>query len=109
MAKTAEAAVANAPDWTFLTNHGHVLLCIADDPEIRVRDVAVRVGITERAAQRIVADLIAEEYLTATRVGRRNQYRVNSKKHLRHPLERESEIGVLLRLIRKAKSSARAS
>jgi hypothetical protein len=92
-----------APGWTFLTNHGHVLLCIAEDPEIRVRDIAARVGITERAAQRIVADLIEEEYLTATRVGRRNHYRVNATKHLRHPLERESEIGVLLRLIRRSR------
>ena len=72
------------PSWTFLTNHAHVLLCIARDPGIRVRDLAQRVGVTERAAQRIVADLIAAEYLERTRDGRRNRYHVRADLPLRH-------------------------
>src|SRR5207247_1242308 len=63
--------------WTFLTNHAQVLLCLSGDPEIRLRDVAERVGITERACQRIVADLVATGYVTASRVGRRNHYTVD--------------------------------
>lgn len=64
-------------NWTFLTNHTHVLLCITRDPTIRLRDVATMVGITERAAQSIVADLVGEGYLTRSRVGRRNVYDVH--------------------------------
>ncbi len=82
--------------WTFLTNHAHVLNCIAADPDIRLRDVAVRVGITERAAQLIVADLVDAGYLTRTRVGRRNHYQIHPNIPLRHPIERNHEIGALL-------------
>jgi hypothetical protein len=82
--------------WTFLTNHAHVLVCIAEEPDIRGRDIAVRVGITERAAQAIVADLVAEGYVTRTREGRRNRYAVNPGAPLRHPLERDHSIGELL-------------
>lgn len=85
--------------WTFLTNHAHILLCISNDPTIRLREVAERVGITERAAQRIVADLVHEGYLTRARVGRRNQYEVNSHLPFRHPLENTNEIGALLGLL----------
>lgn len=85
--------------WTFLTNHAHVLLCISEDPGIRLRDVSQRVGITERAAQRIVADLVDEGYLTRTRVGRRNQYEVHQELHFRHPIENKSQIGALLGLL----------
>ncbi len=85
--------------WTFLTNHGHVLVCIASDPEMLLKDVAGKVGITERAAQRIAADLIAEGYLTATKVGRRNRYTVNGDLPFRHPLERSSAVGSLLSLL----------
>ncbi len=85
--------------WTFLTNYGHVLLCIAADPEIRMRDVAAKVGITERATQRIVADLLSEGYLSSQKKGRRNCYRVNSALPLRHPVERHNEIGKLLLLV----------
>ncbi len=94
--------------WTFLTNYGHVLLCIAADPEARLRDVAERVGITERAAQRIVADLIEEGYLESNKVGRRNQYRVNLTLPMRHPIEEHSQVATLLSLIQPAKSRARA-
>ena len=89
----------SSPRWTFLTNHSHVLLCIADDPDIRLRDVAGRVGITERAAQRIVAELEEAGYLSHERVGRRNRYEVHSSLPLRHPLEDHLEIGALLRVL----------
>lgn len=74
--------------WTFLTNHAHVLLCIAEDPGVRLRDVALKVGITERATQRIVADLVEDGYITRTRVGRRNYYELHPDAPLRRwPLE----------------------
>lgn len=86
--------------WTFLTNHAHVLLCVARDPEIRLRDVAEKVGITERAAQRIVADLESEGYITTERVGRRNHYVVHADVPLRHPIEQHRTVGVLLKLLK---------
>lgn len=89
----------DVPDWTFLTNHAHVLLCIARDPGARIRDVAARVGITERAAQRILADLTATGYLTATREGRRNRYQLNPTLPLRHPLEGGHQIGEILAVL----------
>jgi DNA-binding MarR family transcriptional regulator len=85
--------------WTFLTNHSHVLLCIAADPDVRLRDVAEKVGITERAAQRIVAELEAAGYLSHVRVGRRNHYEVHADQPLRHPLEDHLAIGALLRVL----------
>ena len=87
------------PRWTFLTNHGHVLVCIAGDPGIRGRDIAARVGITERAAQAIVADLVAESYVKRTRVGRRNHYEINKDRPLRHPVEQPHSVGELLDLV----------
>jgi hypothetical protein len=91
-----EPAADNQPTWVFLTNHAHVLLCIARDPDSRTRDIAARVEITERAAQRIVSELIAEGYLTRTKIGRRNRYEINRRGHLRHPVFRDLEIGPLL-------------
>ncbi len=85
--------------WTFLTNHAHVLLCIAADPGARLRDVAARVGITERAAQSIVADLVTAGYLTRERVGRRNHYEIHPARPLRHPIERHHDVGELLALL----------
>lgn len=85
--------------WTFLTNHSHILLCIAEDPDIRLRDIADRVGITERAAQRIVAELEEAGYVSHERVGRRNRYEVNTDLPLRHPLEDHLAIGALLRVL----------
>ena len=84
--------------WTFLTNHAHVLLAVARDPTARLRDVADTIGITERAAQAIVADLEAAGYLTRERVGRRNHYTVNRAGHFRHPAEAQQRIGDLLDL-----------
>lgn len=92
-------AMSGQNSWTFLTNHSHVLLCIADDPDVRLRDVAQKVGITERAAQRIVAELEAAGYLSHERVGRRNRYEVHANLPLRHPLEDHLEIGALLRVL----------
>ncbi len=83
----------------FLTNHAHVLICIAGDPGIRGRDIAERVGITERAAQGIIADLVRAGYVTRTRVGRRNRYDINPGLPLRHPLQQTHAIGELLGLL----------
>ncbi len=88
------------PTWTFLTSHAHVLLCIARDPVIRLRDLAEQVGITERAAQRIVTDLVNEGYLERQRVGRRNRYVVHPELPLRHPIEDGHTLGTLLNLLR---------
>jgi len=86
-------------DWTFLTNHAHVLLCVARDPGVRLRDVAAAVGITERAAQRIVADLVEAGYLERSREGRRNRYELDPGLPLRHPLERNHTIGELIAVL----------
>jgi DNA-binding MarR family transcriptional regulator len=91
--------------WTFLTNHAQVLLCIATDPDIRLRDIAVTVGITERAAQRIVADLAEAGFLQRERHGRRNRYLINEKTEMRHPAQEGYEIGELLHLLRQVRSS----
>jgi predicted transcriptional regulator len=86
--------------WRFLSNHTQVLLCLQSDPNARFRDIAQRVGITERAAQRIVADLIESGYVESERVGRRNHYRINTDTAMRHPAQEGHEIGQLLKLLR---------
>ena len=96
-------AADEKPGWTFLTNHSHVLLCIAADPGIRGRDIADRVGITERSAQSIIADLVEGGYLTREKVGRRNQYQVHPDLPLRHPIERDHQVAELLRLVKSPK------
>jgi DNA-binding MarR family transcriptional regulator len=88
-----------AAGWTFLTNHAHVLFCIAQDPEVRLRDVAARVGITERAVQRIVTDLQAGGYLSISKDGRRNRYNVHYEQPLRHPIERHRTVASLIELV----------
>ena len=85
--------------WTFLTNHLHVLSCLARDPELRIRDVADLVGITERGAVQILSQLEASGYLTKTRVGRRNHYTVHGELPLRHPLQDGQQVGELLRVL----------
>ncbi|HEX2085647.1 MAG TPA: helix-turn-helix domain-containing protein [Solirubrobacteraceae bacterium] len=85
-----------ASHWTFLTNHAQVLLVIARNPSARMRDIAEAVGITERATQRIVGDLVTEGYVARRRVGRRNEYVVNADARLRHPLGRDHEVGEIL-------------
>jgi DNA-binding IclR family transcriptional regulator len=82
--------------WTFLTNHAQVLLCLAETPDIRLRDVAERVGITERATQRIVSELVEAGYVETTRVGRRNTYTVDRDHAMRHSAQLGYEIGTLL-------------
>jgi predicted transcriptional regulator len=93
--------------WVFLTNHANVLLCVARDPEARARDIAERVGITERAAQRILSDLLAEGYVSKIKVGRRNRYTVNPRGHLRHPNFRELEIGPLIEMLQRERGVTR--
>lgn len=90
-----------AAPWTFLTNHAHVLLCIAAEPESLLRDVAAQVGITERAVQRIVAELEADGYLIRHRAGRRNNYTIRADLPLRHPIERHQRVSALIALVRR--------
>lgn len=85
--------------WDFLTNHAHVLTCVAHDPGIRLRDVAAAVGITERAAHRIVSELVEEGYVLRERHGRRNRYQVVAELPMRHPLVQEREVGELLEVL----------
>lgn len=99
MAKPSDRALEEDANWTFLTNHSHVLLCLAQDSAARMRDVAERVGITERAVQRIVAELEAGGYLTRIREGRRNRYEVNGDLRLRHPVEGHRTLDALIELI----------
>ncbi len=87
-------------DWTFLSNHGHVLLCVAAVPDARIRDIAAAVGITERAAQRILADLVEAGYLERTLEGRRNRYALHPELPLRHPLEREHSVARMIDALR---------
>jgi hypothetical protein len=96
------------PRWTFLTNHAHVLICIANEDDVRGRDIAERVGITERAAQAIIADLVRDGYVRRTREGRRNRYTINTASPLRHPLEAEHSAGDLLAVLGKLATPARA-
>jgi DNA-binding MarR family transcriptional regulator len=93
-------ASENGSTWTFLTNHANVLIYVAEHPEVRGRDIADAVGITERAVQMIISDLEADGYLTRTRVGRRNRYRVHSALRMRHPLHRDHTIGDLIEAMR---------
>lgn len=85
--------------WTFLSNHSHVLVSLAAEPDIRVRDVAALVGITERAVQRIVTDLVEAGVLIRLREGRRNHYQIEREVSLRHPIEKHCTVGDLLTLI----------
>lgn len=87
------------PAWTFLSNHGHVLLCIARDANIRVREIAAAVGITERAVQRILGELEEAGVIARTRKGRRTHYAINDGLPLRHPIEAEHSVGELMRLV----------
>ena len=96
-------------DWTFFSNYGHVLVCLARNSGVRLRDVAVEVGITERAVQKIVRDLQEAGYLTVTKQGRCNRYRINKRKSLRHSLESHCTVGKLLALIAGPAGAAIAS
>ena len=86
-------------DWSFLTNHAQVLVCIAEDPGIRLREIGAEVGITERAAHRIVSELAEAGYVSRERDGRRNRYTVQLHLPLPDPVAREQKIGDLLGLL----------
>jgi DNA-binding MarR family transcriptional regulator len=86
----------SANGWTFLTNHTHVLVCLLRDPETRLRDVATQVGITERAVQRIIAELEQSQVIVREKDGRRNRYTINVQAPLRHPLEQGVTLAELL-------------
>lgn len=88
-----------AGEWTYLSNHGHVLICLARDPDVRMRDVADAVGITERAVQQIVHDLVSENYVEKEKLGRRNRYRVVRSARLRHELEADVSLGSFVDLV----------
>jgi DNA-binding transcriptional ArsR family regulator len=97
--KTAEA------NWTFLTNHSHVLICLAQDGDLRLRDVAQRVGITERAVHKIVTELEDAGFITREREGRRNHYEIHPDVHLRHPVEAHCTVRELLQVVNKKRAS----
>jgi DNA-binding MarR family transcriptional regulator len=86
--------------WTFLSNHGHVLVCIVRDPNVRVREIAQAVGVTERAVQRILSELEEAGVIVRTRQGRRTHYDVNERLPLRHPIEARHSVGELVRVVR---------
>jgi len=86
-------------NWTFLTNHSHVLLCLAKDNSMRIRDLATEVGITERAVQRILAELVEGEFLKKIKDGRRNVYKLQANKPLKHPVEEHKSVQDLINLI----------
>ncbi|MBP2061549.1 helix-turn-helix transcriptional regulator [Streptomyces iranensis] len=85
--------------WTFLTNHARVLAAIADDPNVRIRDIAAHCRLTERAVQKIIGDLEQDGYLSHTREGRTNTYRIEPGKVLRHPAEAGLPVASLLSLL----------
>ncbi|WP_408669428.1 MULTISPECIES: winged helix-turn-helix domain-containing protein [Kocuria] len=88
--------VAGRPPWTFLTNHGHVLLAVAQSQDVRVSEIAAQVGITTRATLTILKDLEDAGYLTRHRVGRRSHYTLDVHRHFRHPATAAHEVGELL-------------
>jgi len=91
--------LSGASHWTFLTNHAHVLLLLAREPDLRLRDVAEQVGITERAVARIVSELSESGYLCITKEGRRNHYEVHGHLHMRHPLEEHVTLQQIIELV----------
>ena len=103
--ESSSAAVAR---WDFLTNHAHVLTCVAHDPGIRLRDIATAVGITERAAHRILSELVEEGYVLRERQGRRNRYEVVAERPMRHPLVEERQVGDLLKVLTGSKRNKSA-
>ena len=96
-------------DWTFFSNYGHVLVCLARNNQVRLRDVALEVGITERAVQKIVKDMQEAGFLTVSKQGRCNRYRINRRKSLRHGLESHCNVGKLLALVGKPVRESKTS
>jgi len=109
LATEVQAAVAASPlvpvypagmhRWTFLTNHAHVLILLSRDPTMVLRQVAFQIGITERAVQRIIADLEEDGFIERQKVGRNNHYRILDHQPLRHPIESHRTIGDLIKLV----------
>lgn len=95
--------VGKPAGWTFLTNHSHVLICLALDPDVLLREVADRVGITERAVQKIVHELEEGGVLVRTKVGRRNRYTIKESRALRHPVEGHRRVRDLLDMVRRGR------
>lgn len=100
---------ASVPDWTFLTNHAHVLLCITQNPQVRLTDVARMVGIGERAVHSITNDLVQTGYVTRRKRGRNNVYEVNLERPLRHPLESDHKIAEIFRPLTRRRARSRRS
>lgn len=94
-----------AHDWAFLSTHGLVFLAVAQDPNATLRQIGDAVGLTERSAQKLVADLVDEGYLIRIREGRRNRYEINREGALRHPLSREHDVSALLGLLPDAETA----
>lgn len=92
-------AERDRPTWTFLSNHGHVLMCLAADPDARLRDIAERVGVTERTVFGIVENLEQAGIVVREKVGRRNTYRIDRSRHLRHEIEASHTVGDLIDLL----------
>lgn len=93
-------------NWTFLSNYAHVLICLAEDPDARLRDVADKVGITERTAFRLIDELEQAGVLERAREGRRNHYVINTEAHLRHSVEQHCTVGELLETVLRQPSPA---
>ncbi len=91
---------AHDAKWTFLSNHGHLLVHLSREPDAKIKEMAESIGITERRTQSILADLENSGYITITRNGRRNTYQVNSKKKFRHPAEADKSVSELLRIFK---------
>lgn len=107
--KSKVDAPSSSANWTFLTNHAHVLLCLVENAEARMREVAVRVGITERAVQRIVAELEEAGYLSRMREGRANRYLVHEDLFLRHSVESHCTIAELIGMVSGRREPVRPS
>ncbi|MEZ4235769.1 MAG: winged helix-turn-helix domain-containing protein [Myxococcota bacterium] len=91
--------MADGATWTFLSNHAHVVILLGNDPALRMRDLAERIGVTERAIQRIVHELAEAGYLEVHKEGRRNRYEVRRDRTLRHPIEAGVRVGALIDLV----------
>jgi hypothetical protein len=107
--RDANAVPERERHWTFLSNHAHVLVLLDADPGMRVRDIAGAIGITERAAQRILADLEHEGYIHRSRTGRRTHYDIHLDRPMRHPVEADVAVGRVIGAVRVARSAPAAT
>ena len=103
MKSKKSAEPAQEASWTFFTNHAHVLLCLAETPDMLLREVATTVGITERAVQKIIADLERGGVLARERHGRRNSYQIDPNIHLRHPVEAHCTVSGLINFVQEGR------